>query len=191
MPQSRLAITEAVEKLMTEHRLDELTVAEIVEAAGVSRATFYVHFETKFSVVAALLEDVVDDIFTSWGPLFDGEGPIAERDVRRYVTVALQRWRRHAALMAAAHEAWHTDPEIHKIWGAWQERFAAALAVRIERSGIDVDVHVHQLATVLLAIVERSAYLAVSTPESVLSRSDESLAEVIAAVWVRSVRGTT
>ena len=54
-----MAIFEATEKLLGEHSLQEVSVAQIIAEAGLSRATFYFYFGSKYSVAASLLGDLV------------------------------------------------------------------------------------------------------------------------------------
>lgn len=184
--QSRQAIIEAVRDLLTERRLDDLTVNEIVERAEISRPTFYSHFETKYSVIAALVADMGESVFDAWRPFFDGEGPIDEVDLRRLAVITLGLWREQGALFTATVEGWHSDQEIHDVWNPVLERFAAALKRRLTRwrpltPADDL------MAAALVSAFERCVYLAVATPESPLGRSDEELAGVLAAIWVRSL----
>src|SRR6202022_4529566 len=61
-PDTREAVLDAAERLLGKTRLDELTVVDVIEEAGISRASFYVHFECKHAAVAALAENVMEDI---------------------------------------------------------------------------------------------------------------------------------
>src|SRR4029453_3098393 len=56
----RRAILDATERLLVDHRFDELRVADILSAAKVSRASFYFYFESKHAVLAELVRAVVD-----------------------------------------------------------------------------------------------------------------------------------
>jgi AcrR family transcriptional regulator len=192
VPRSRTAILETVEELLRVRRLDELTVAEIVEAAGVSRATFYTHFDSKFSVVAALVRDIVNGVYENWRRWFEGDEPADEPTLRRYTDESVRRWHDHPALLAATVEGWHTDPEIHDLWQRTLDNFSAALAARIERDRAAGrqpadDMDALALATGLCWMAERALYIAASSPESVLG-SEEALATTWAAIWARAMR---
>ncbi|MDR7870916.1 MAG: TetR/AcrR family transcriptional regulator [Tissierellaceae bacterium] len=50
-------IYNAAKHLVMEHGIDNVSVDSIVKAAGVSKGAFYVHFESKDSLVATLVED--------------------------------------------------------------------------------------------------------------------------------------
>lgn len=189
---SRVAITDAVLELLAARRLDELTVQEIVERAQISRPTFYAHFETKYSVVAALVADMGETIFARWAPFFDEDGPIREETIRELGVVTLRGWRERATLFSATIEGWHSDHEIHDTWNAVLDRFVANLTTRVAKARplrSDDDM----VVTALINLFERCVYLAVATPDSPLGRSDEELADVLAMMWTRCLRleGTT
>ena len=54
---TRGQIFEATESLLADVPLHDLSVAQIIERAGVSRATFYFYCSSKFAVVEGLLTD--------------------------------------------------------------------------------------------------------------------------------------
>src|SRR2546429_1355263 len=60
--EARDALLAAAERLLAERPLDELTVADILREAGVSRASFYFYFASKHDVVVALAERVIDEV---------------------------------------------------------------------------------------------------------------------------------
>ncbi|WP_026910478.1 TetR/AcrR family transcriptional regulator [Patulibacter minatonensis] len=187
-PQSHGAVLEAVRELLKVRRLDELTVAEIVERAGISRPTFYASFDTKYAVVATLIAGVGEGIYDIWQPFFSGEGPIDEAAVREPTIATVERWRRQGALFTATVEGWHSDPEIHEVWNEILQRFEREVLARLHRSrapraGDDM------LAAAMVSMFERCLYLAVSDPDGPFGSSDEQLADTLSAVWARSLGG--
>jgi AcrR family transcriptional regulator len=183
---TRDAIAEAMRELLKTHRLDAVTVQEVVELAAVSRQTFYAHFETKYSVVAALVEEMGQVIYAEWASFLDGDGPLQEKELRQLGLVTLHRWREQATLFSATIEGWHSDQEIHDAWNEVLVQFAAALSARVHRvrkpkPGDDM------LFPTLISLYERSVYLAVSAPDGPLGRSDNELAGVLAQIWLRSL----
>ena len=60
---TRKAIFAAFIELLSEKEFAQITVAEIIERADISRATFYSHFETKDYLLKALCEDLFCHIF--------------------------------------------------------------------------------------------------------------------------------
>ena len=184
--QSRAAIVDAVRDLLSERRLDELTVNEIVERAEISRPTFYSHFETKYSVVAALVEEMGETVYDHWRPVFAGQGPLTESDLYDVSLATLSRWRERGALFAATIEGWHSDQEIHDAWNAVLERFNVALADRLAKWR-PPQPHDAMVVPAMVSFFERCVYLAVSVPDSPLGTSDEQLSRMLASVWVNSL----
>ena len=62
------AIFKATEKLLAKQPFTDLSVAQIIERAGISRASFYHYFSSKLGVIAGLLVAVMDDIFDTASP---------------------------------------------------------------------------------------------------------------------------
>jgi len=53
---------ESAALLFSNHEFDDVTVDAIVEAAGVSKGTFYIYFESKDALIAAFLSDYVSKV---------------------------------------------------------------------------------------------------------------------------------
>jgi AcrR family transcriptional regulator len=53
--ETRERIISAAERLMRKRPLDELTIAEITDAADVGHGTFYLHFKSKYEVVVPII----------------------------------------------------------------------------------------------------------------------------------------
>lgn len=187
-PQTRGAILEAVRALLKVRRLDDLQVNEIVERAGISRQTFYVHFETKYSVIAALIADTGEGILEIWAPVFDGDGPIDEAQVRAASKSTITHWRAQATLFSATIEGWHQDAEIHDVWNEVLVRFEERFAARVRRHrGGTPRRNDDMLVGALMEAFQRCLYLGMSVPGSAFARSDDDLADMLAALWAAAL----
>lgn len=67
-PPAEQAIFDATERLLARTTIHQLTVADILGEASVSRTTFYAYFASKTGVVTALLGRVADEAFESGVP---------------------------------------------------------------------------------------------------------------------------
>lgn len=60
--ETRKKIYETANELFRKYGYENVSVDSIVEAAGVSKGAFYVHFDSKDSLVAALIKDYVSEV---------------------------------------------------------------------------------------------------------------------------------
>lgn len=64
--ETRTKLFESAGQLFGRYEFDQVTVDAIVEAAGVSKGTFYVHFDSKDALIAAFLSDYVSSVDTDY-----------------------------------------------------------------------------------------------------------------------------
>src|SRR5882757_4593921 len=90
------AIFDATEKLLAEYSLRDLSVAQIIAEAGLSRATFYFYFGSKFSVAASLLGRITDETFELVQPYVSGDRTAPPDELlARSLKAAVDIWERH------------------------------------------------------------------------------------------------
>ncbi|MEL7656656.1 MAG: TetR/AcrR family transcriptional regulator [Bacillota bacterium] len=66
---------ESAEKLFREHDFTEVSVDSIVEEAGVSKGTFYVHFESKDALIASFISDYATRLDLDYKTFLDSLPP--------------------------------------------------------------------------------------------------------------------
>jgi AcrR family transcriptional regulator len=130
---ARTAILDATEQLLRERPLHQLSVADIIDAAGVSRTSFYVYFASKTAVIAECLRQVMDQVMVAVRPFHAQSGADAESAIR----VSLRQWvevcKTHGALLRTVSEEWPHDSEIRTLWFETLETVTAGTA-RVIRS---------------------------------------------------------
>src|ERR1700736_1886578 len=132
--ETELAIFEAAERLLAEVPLHDLSVAQIIEAAELSRATFYFYFSSKYAVVTGLLARVMDEIFDVVQPFVRRQLDVSpETALRGSLEGAIALWGGHRPALRAVHEHWNTTPELRELWIGVVERFTDAVAAEIDR----------------------------------------------------------
>lgn len=131
---TELAIFEATERLLAEGPLTELSVAQIISVAGISRATFYFYFSSKFAVLAGLVARVNEELFEVVQP-FIGRPESAPPDeaLRESLTAAVSLWQRHRPALQAMHEHWTATDQLRELWISAMGRFVETTAAEIER----------------------------------------------------------
>ena len=186
------AVCDAAERLLAGERLADLSVAQILREAQVSRASFYFYFASKHAVLARLAERVVDEVYgatQTWLHRADGEPPHAALETA--VRSAAQLWRTHGPVVRAMVESWHTAPEIGDLWERLIGRFTDAAAEQIEReraAGVAPSggPPARTLAATLTWMTERSLYLALTSGEPEFA-DEEGLVTTLTDVWWRSI----
>jgi AcrR family transcriptional regulator len=127
------AILEATQELLATVSLSDLSVAEIIKAANVSRTSFYFYFSSKDAVVVALVKEVSREISELIQPLLDrGDAP-PEQAVRESLTNWMTVGGDHAAVLAAAAEEWPRAPEISDVWHGVLRKVTDSLARHIDK----------------------------------------------------------
>lgn len=188
------SILSATSRLLKRESFNDISVAQILTEAKISRATFYFYFASKFSVLSALLEQAMNDIFQTVQPFL-------ARSPEDSPTVALQRsiravthaWHRHRPVLQAANHHWHSEPELRKLWLAITERFIAAGAIEIDRERaagiITSEVPSRTLAATLFWATERVLYIAGLGVEPNLA-DEEAAVDVLVTMWRGTLYGS-
>jgi AcrR family transcriptional regulator len=125
---AQVAILSAAERLLQERPLHELSVADIIAAAGISRSSFYAYFNSKGAVISAGLRRVMDQVTIAVAPFHAQPAGDPEPAIR----ISLQRWvdvcKRHGALLRAVSEEWPHDEELRDLWFEMLDTMAAGTA---------------------------------------------------------------
>lgn len=183
----------ATQRLLERESFTDVSVAQILTEANVSRATFYFYFASKFSVLCGLLGRAMDDIFDTVQPFLarsSDESPTEA--LQRSIRAVTHAWHRHRPVLQAANHHWHSDPELRDRWLGVVERFVAAGAAEIDRERetglIASDVPSRTLAVILFWGTERVLYIAGMGVESDLPDEEACVAPLV-ALWEGTLYG--
>jgi TetR/AcrR family transcriptional regulator, ethionamide resistance regulator len=190
----RARILDATERLLAGRRFESLSVANILNAAGVSRGSFYFYFASKHAVLAELVRQAVGSAHEAAGTWAGDDSGAPGAALRRGTRDGSRLWREHAPVLRAIVENWQSDPALAALWTEMMEGFTAVAAERIQADraaglalGRDDDPHV--LASVLCWMNERAWYLAaIGHP----GFTDEALlGDALTQVWQAAIYGAT
>jgi AcrR family transcriptional regulator len=183
------SIFEATEDLLQSISFDELTVAHILERAGISRTTFYRYFTSKHLVVSAMLDELqaeLVDVMRVWVQRADRAPEKALSDA---MTAVADLYTRHRPVLRAGSENWHSDPEIGERWVRMMDRMSADIAQQIEherkRGSAPGGVDSRSLARCLIWGSERAFYLA--GYGHLGAKLERDAVDVIVATWLGSI----
>jgi AcrR family transcriptional regulator len=187
------AIFDATEKLLAQHSLRDLSVAQIIAEAGLSRATFYFYFGSKFSVAASLLGRITDETFELVQPYVSGDRTAPPDELlARSLQAAVDIWERHRPTLRATMEHWSTNEEIGRQWIAGVELFTTAAAEQIERhrkAGLAPDgPDARRLAAALVWGTQHCLYAAGLGVDGDLPDEQDAF-EPLVTMWTRAIYG--
>jgi AcrR family transcriptional regulator len=78
---TRLALQQALAKLLEDNEFDKISVQEISEAAAVNRATFYDHYADKFALLECMVGSRFGELLEARGIRFDSGCSAAFRGI--------------------------------------------------------------------------------------------------------------
>jgi AcrR family transcriptional regulator len=189
-------ILAATERLLETTPLSELNVARILTESGISRATFYAYFASKYSPVAKLLEQTMDEIYDSVGAFTQRTPGDSAADGRAALDEGLagaaRLFRDHRMLLRATVEHWHEVPELRTLWLGVMDRFTEAFAAEIDREraagNAPPGLPGRELAAAMIWGSERVLYVAGLRVTDDLPHEDRALL-ALQAFWRGAVYG--
>ena len=187
--QRRSALLQSLDHHLQESSLDSINIADISRRAGVTRSAFYFYFENKAAAVAALMEELYDEVFAVARLLTSTAGTPSTR-IETMILGLFEALERHKRLFGAMLEARASSEAVRDMWDADRLSFVSPLAEMIQgerdagRAPAGPDPVA--LATVLLELNDRALERVVRG--SSLSRDDQITA--VTAIWLRTIYGT-
>jgi AcrR family transcriptional regulator len=160
---TRAKLLDAGMRVLAERGYQTTRVDDIVRVADTSHGTFYLYFENKDALFAALAHAAAADMAAlarELGPI--GPGPDGEAELRTFLGRFLDTYERHGPVIRAWAENQVTDPAVVRLGLDTFGAIAAVLGERVAEAGGPAS---DELATtILLATVERLVYFVTSRP---------------------------
>ena len=183
---TRAKLLDAGMRVLAERGYQATRVDDIVRVADTSHGTFYLYFENKDALFAALAHEAAADMATlarQVGPV--GSGSEGEAELRTFLGRFLDTYERHGPVIRAWAENQVTDPAVVRLGLDTFGAIAAVLGERVaEAGGPATD---EPLATtILLATVERLVYFVTSRP---LALDADSMLDELAGMLHRGFFG--
>lgn len=192
----RERILDALRRLLSGRAFDTLSVADIIAAAGVSRASFYFYFPSKQAPLAELVRRAVGAGHEAAQPWIQAQASPPET-LRAGIDAGASLWLDNAAVLRAIVESWASDTQLRELWLAQMATFTQAAVARIEADrradpaaaarldGVDV----HALAASLTWTGERLYYLAACGVPPFDDR--RVLVDTLTHLWVSALYGAS
>lgn len=185
------AVFAATEKLLATTPLHEISVAQIIAEAELSRASFYHYFSSKHDVVTSLMTKIFRDMFVETHTRLESEWTDPAEALRSSLRPAMESWFEHRAVISAVLENQHAVPDLAKVWSAVSEPFRAVLAAQIAQQraigrapeGLPAEV----IAAMMVSAAERIFYVGSTGTDPRLRtashRLDATVAICLAAIY--------
>ncbi|HWJ82445.1 MAG TPA: TetR/AcrR family transcriptional regulator [Nocardioides sp.] len=161
-----------------------LSMAQIARAAGLARATLYVHFEDKRDIIAKIAEEIVEQRF-ALGAEALAEATIDRDTVGAIVADMTDRWVSDAPLLAAIVALAEEDEDVRRIWVAAIHEVGAMGADLMRRHWADGPSAARDpdtIGQVLAWMFERAAHQLARDPSRCADVAD-AVAEVVWRVF--------
>jgi AcrR family transcriptional regulator len=173
-------------EVFAERGYNAATVEDIVAAAGVARATFYLHFKNKMEIVECLTEEVHPGVLALYNDLDDliAANPARVRQaIRPWISQALGWFDENRTVVLLWQEISVSEPEFHispaisvaegmpRYLAQWPEELREIARLRI---------------VLLIQLLTRAFLL--SRVRHALPAEDEILVDVIADLWAAGLR---
>ena len=189
-PDLRETILNAMAQLLERGSFAELTVADILSAAGVSRGSFYFYFDSKHDVLAELVRRAVARGHDAAEPWLAGP-PDVTSALRSGIAGGAHLWRANAPVLRAIVDNWRTDPRLTKLWLDQMQSFTDAAVHQIaadpRASSRLADLDITAVASSLTWLGERLYYLAAI---DVAPFNDENiLIDTLLHIWTSTLYG--
>jgi AcrR family transcriptional regulator len=187
---ARTKLLQAALGLAADRPYREITVAEITEAAGISRSAFYLHFRDKGDLLEIAIGEVSGDLRKAAERWWRGEGAPAAR-IRRGVEGFVGVYAEHQAVLRVITEAAGYDDRVRERWLEIMGGFIAATAEQLaaeQRRGLVPDrLDAGSTAEALVWMSERCCFLYLSPDGGGSGRSAEEVAEQLSSVWAAAL----
>ena len=182
----REAILAATARLLADRPFGELTVSDILAAAGVSRGSFYFYFDSKQDVLVELVRRAVARGHAAAAPWLAGPADPAAA-LRAGITAGAQLWQASAPVLRAIVENWRTDARLEALWTEQMQTFTDATVAQINAdpshrlAGQDIPA----VAAALTWLGERLYYLAATgTPPF---DDQDTLVSTLLHIWTSTL----
>ncbi|WP_291082701.1 TetR/AcrR family transcriptional regulator [Dietzia sp. UBA5065] len=184
----REALLAALDDRLRTTALDDISVADLTDAAGITRSAFYFYFDSKAAAVSVLLVVVNEEARASTEMIVGGADAFRAR-VTAALSLLVERVLDSGHIYRALLTARTTHDATREMWDEGRRILAAPIAdfLRAERAagrapeGADATVLAESLIHINESVLERLVYV----PDA----PREPLIATAADMWVRAVYG--
>lgn len=185
---NRRALVKAAREVFERDGFVRARISDIAASAGVAHGSFYSHFDSKEQALAAVLEEIEEEMLHP-GPAVTGETSDPASVIEVANRAYLESYRRNAKLMAMLEQVATVDSEFLQLRLRRSDAFVArnAKAIRrLQRQGVaDPELDPELTALALSTMVSRTAYVALAIGGKPVSL--DALTATLTRLWVNAL----
>ncbi|MFD9700390.1 TetR/AcrR family transcriptional regulator [Lentzea sp. NPDC059081] len=177
-------ILDGLAELLAAKGFDALTINDLAERAGISRASTYFYFSSKQEALVALFARTIEALREK-SRAAAGDPAEPEDAIATAMTRTRDRWHEHGLVMRAAIDQSPAIPELAALWQETADIFVDAIATILVRAGADAGDGpggAQAVARALCWMVERTFYHASAQSPEALDQASETCR----VVWLRT-----
>ena len=186
---TRAAILNAALDFVWVHPFRDMTVAKIMDLAGLSRSAFYPHFSDLHAVMSVLLEMIGQEILTAAQPWVVGTGDptkLVQEGLNGMVGVCYRR----GPFLRAITDAASMDKRFEEDWVRFLENFDEAACARIEADQAQGLIPKFDALPVATALNRLDAYTVINAFGQHPRSQPEPVQDALARIWVSTLYGS-
>lgn len=169
--------------------IDETTIQEIADEAGIAKGTVYVYFRDREELLARTADRLFENLLTELTPAFDAEGPFAEK-LQGLAVRQLRFFDEHRGLFRATMALSHREAETNKkrsgCFGQYMTRLETLFTQAGETGELREGLDPHAVAAVYRDCL-RGVILRRLDPKQKSRNSVEDDAAFIVSIFLRGV----
>jgi AcrR family transcriptional regulator len=183
---TRLAILEGALELLWSRPFRDLTVAQLMATAGVSRSAFYRYFDDLSALMEALLLGLQDEIFSVASPWFSGEGDPVE-SLREGLAGQVRVCFEQGPILRAVADAAANDERLERAWADFLTQFDDAVAAQIEAQQAQGIIAAFDARPVAVALNRMDASMLIHAFGRHPRQTPDSVLAALTRVWVSAL----
>ena len=184
------SIQDAAMAVIARKGIDETTVQDIADEAGIAKGTVYVYFRDREELLAKTGDRLFENLLNELTPAFDADAPFAEK-LRGLAQKQLRFFDEHRALFRATMALSQREAEMHKsktrCFGQYMARLETMFAEAADSGELRDGLDAHAVAAVYRDCV-RGVILRRLDPKQKSRKSVEDDAEFIVSIFLRGVQ---
>ncbi|HKI26582.1 MAG TPA: TetR/AcrR family transcriptional regulator [Candidatus Sulfotelmatobacter sp.] len=126
---TRDALGDAMMALLHEKSFDEITVQQVLDRAGVGRATFYAHYRDKDDLFLSDVEDFLEHV----------SGVLKRQNANPRRLLPVREFLTHIRDVREFHAALVKSDKLNEVWTLARGFFARSIEERLQAAGVQLD----------------------------------------------------